>query len=192
MKINSVPSPSHLHTLSPASLTQGLWRQKGIGVLRILFGLVWSIDAWFKWQSDFQNNFVNYLSKALDGQPAAIQAWITFWISVVKINPFCFSHLLALGETALAIGLIFGLFSNLTNTLGMLMSLLIWSTAEGFGGPYVPGTTDIGTAIIYALVFVVLFLNASGLSLGLDRHLTPLLGRFRFLASGSLKDSHSV
>ncbi len=33
------------------------WRLQGIGVLRIVFGLVWAIDAWFKWQPDFINNF---------------------------------------------------------------------------------------------------------------------------------------
>jgi nitrite reductase (NO-forming) len=32
-------------------------------------------------------------------------------------------------------------------------SLLIWATAEGFGGPYTSGASDIGTAIIYAVVF---------------------------------------
>ncbi len=30
--------------------------------------------------------------------------------------------------------------------------MLIWATAEGFGGPYTSGAADIGTAIIYAVV----------------------------------------
>ncbi len=35
----------------------------------------------------------------------------------------------------------------------------MWSVAEGFGGPYVPGTsTDVGAAIIYSLVFLALLL----------------------------------
>jgi nitrite reductase (NO-forming) len=34
-----------------------------------------------------------------------------------------------------------------------LFSLLIWATAEGFGGPYTSGSSDIGTGIIYAVVF---------------------------------------
>jgi hypothetical protein len=33
-------------------------------------------------------------------------------------------------------------------------SVLIWATAEGFGGPYTSGSADIGTAVIYAVVFV--------------------------------------
>jgi hypothetical protein len=31
------------------------WRLTGIGLLRIVFGVVWAIDAWFKWQPDFIN-----------------------------------------------------------------------------------------------------------------------------------------
>jgi nitrite reductase (NO-forming) len=42
--------------------------------------------------------------------------------------------------------------------VGLVFSLLIWSTAEGFGGPYTAGSTDLGTAIIYAVVFALLFL----------------------------------
>ncbi len=34
---------------------------------------------------------------------------------------------------------------------------VIWSTAEGFGGPYTAGSTDIGAAIIYVLVFLALW-----------------------------------
>jgi nitrite reductase (NO-forming) len=33
-------------------------------------------------------------------------------------------------------------------------SVLIWATAEGFGGPYTSGASDIGTAIIYAVFFL--------------------------------------
>jgi ABC transporter len=39
---------------------------------------------------------------------------------------------------------------------GAAFSVLIWSTAEGFGGPYTSQSNDIGTAVIYALVFISL------------------------------------
>ncbi len=165
------------------SLTSS-WRMKGIGVLRIIFGLVWAVDAWFKWQPDFINNFSDYLTGALDGQPQAVQAWINFWINVNKVDPHVFAHIVAISETALALGLILGIFSNLTNLGGILLTVVIWSTAEGFGGPYVPGSADIGSAIIYSLVFAGLFLSNAGLVLGLDRWLTPRLGRWGILASG--------
>lgn len=193
MANNATTSSLPLITTSETSyrLTSTNWREKGIGILRIVFGIVWAIDAWFKWQPDFQKNFVSYLTGALDGQPALAHAWINFWIHVVQVDPHLFAQLAALGETAVAIGLIFGIFSNATVIGGFFLSLIIWSTAEGFGGPYMPGSTDIGTAIIYAIVFVGLFLSSSGLYLGIDRWLTPRLGRLSFLASGR-SHSHKV
>src|SRR6266487_322528 len=175
------------NTMSKETSALSSWRFKGMGILRIVFGLVWAVDAWFKWRPDFIHNFESYLQGTLDGQPAAVQSWITFWIHVVNVNPHVFAYLVAIGETAVAIGLIFGLFSNLTNISGLLLSVVIWATAEGFGGPYVAGSTDIGAAIIYVLVFAGLFLANAGLYYGVDRYLTPLLGRLGFLASGSSK-----
>lgn len=163
------------------------WRMKGIGILRIVFGLIWAVDAWFKWQPDFINKFADYLSGALDGQPAAVQAWINFWIRIINVDPHVFAHIVAFAETLVALGLIFGIFSNLTNVGGALLTLVIWSTAEGFGGPYVPGSADIGSAIIYTLVFTGLFLANAGSVIGLDPLLTPFMGRFRFLMSGTIK-----
>jgi hypothetical protein len=78
-----------------------------------------------------------------------------------------------------------GVFSNLTNLFGVFLSLVIWSTAEGFGAPYHSGSTDIGAAVIYVLVFTGLFLSSAGLYLGLDRRLTPALGRLGILAAGT-------
>ena len=160
------------------------WRLTGIGLLRITFGVVWAIDAWFKWQPDFINNFTDYLTGAQQDQPAWVQSWIGFWINVVNVDPHVFAHLVAIGETTIAVALIFGVLTNLTSVVGILLAIVIWTTAEGFGGPYQSGSADIGSAIIYVLVFVGLVLSQAGLYLGLDRRLTPALGRFGFLASG--------
>lgn len=153
-------------------------------MLPIVFGLIWAIDAWFKWQPGFVDNFVGYLSGALPGQPSAVRAWIHFWINVVGINPRLFAYGIAIGETAIAIALILGVFSNLTYIVGAVVSFIIWSAAEGFGGPYTAGATDIGAAVIYVLVFAGLFLSCSGLYLGMDSRLTQKLGSWGFLASG--------
>jgi len=158
----------------------------GLAILRVLFGLIWAVDAWFKWQPDFFQNFIEYFIGAVEGQPPIVQWWIHLWHDTIQVNPAAVAYLVAIGETAIAIGLIFGVFSNITYLAGILMSVVIWSTAEGFGGPYVPGSTYIGAAIIYALVFAGLFLTSAGLYWGVDRWLTPCLGRLGFLASGSL------
>ena len=182
MSVQSAPTTSDAEDTTATRLAP--WQVKGIAGLRIVFGVVWLVDAWFKWQPDFIGHFSSYLTGSLDGQPAWVQAWINFWINVVKVDPHVFAHLVAIGETAVALGLILGVFMNLTNLVGILLSTVIWTTAEGFGGPYQPGSTDIGAAIIYVLVFVGLFLSLSGLMFGLDRKLTPKLGRLGLLASG--------
>lgn len=149
MVTNTPTSPLHLTTtLSSHRPAARSSRWKKIGILRIAFGLIWGIDAWLKWQPAFQNTFVDQVSAAKDGQPALIQQWISFWAALVSANPLLFARLEASTETALAIFLVFGVFSNLTSIVGMFLSLGIWSIAEGFGGPYVPGhSTDVGTAL---------------------------------------------
>ncbi len=153
-------------------------RHQAIAVVQILFGLVWLIDAQFKWRPAFVDHFVSYLSGAQAGQPALVRDWIALWIHVVNIDPVAFAYVVAIGETLLAVALILGLFSNLAYLGGILLCLVIWSTAEGLGGPYVAGSTDIGTAIIYVFVFILLFLTRSGLYLGVDRYLGPKLRDF--------------
>ncbi len=171
-------------TNTAGAMTLAPWRMTGIAVLRIIFGVVWGIDAWFKWQPDFVNQFMAYLMGAQEGQPAAVKNWIYFWHTIINVDPRGFAYAVAVGETLVALALILGVFTNLTAVVGILLASVIWSTAEGFGGPYTAGSTDIGAAVIYVLVFVGLLLSQSGLVLGLDRRLTPALGRWGFLASG--------
>lgn len=164
------------------------WQQRGIGISRIIFGLVYAVAAVLKWQPQFQSSFVDQVSGAKDGQPVPIMAWISFWANLIHTNPLLFARFEATTETAIAIFLIFGLFSNLTYIVGILLSLGIWSTAEGFGGPYRPGqSTDIGTAFPYAIVFAILLCISAGRYYGLDSWLTARLGRLGFLASGSFR-----
>jgi uncharacterized membrane protein YphA (DoxX/SURF4 family) len=161
-------------------------RSQAIASTRIAFGLVWAIDAYFKWQPAFQNNFVSYLQETYNGQPALIQAWLNTWIKLVSANPYLFARLVALGETGIAIGLIFGMFSNLAYAGGTLLSVVIWAVPEGFGGPYTAGATDIGTGIIYVFGFLGLFLLSAGQYYGIDKILRSKLGHWGFLSSGPI------
>lgn len=155
---------------------------KTFAALRVLFGCVWAIDAYFKWQPAFINNFTDYLTQGADGQPAAVQWWINLWIHGVSVDPHFFAIVVAVAETAIAIGLLFGLFTKLAMAGGMALALVIWTTAEGFGGPYVAGSTDIGAAIIYAIVFLALWLGKSWRCYSFDARLRStipvLLGRW--------------
>lgn len=164
------------------------WRQRGIGISRIIFGLVYIVAATLKWQPQFQNTFVAQVSSAQAGQPVLIQGWLSFWTNVVSVNPLLFARMEATTETVIAAFLILGIFSNLTYIMGIFLSLGIWSVPEGFGGPYIAGqSTDIGTALPYAILFAVLLCISAGRYYGLDQWLTPSLGRLGFLASSSLR-----
>ena len=187
---NSTTKPLQQTTISSRRLIPMNWRERGVGIARIIFGLVYVVAATLKWQPQFQNTFVQQISAVSDGQPAPIQAWISFWTHLVSINPLLFARIEATTETTIAVFLIFGIFSNLTSIVGIFLSLGIWSTAEGFGGPYIPGhSTDIGTAFPYAILFAVLLFLSAGRYYGVDQWLTSKLGRLGFLASGSFRRS---
>ncbi len=145
-------------------------QKRKFALLRIAFGFIWAIDAYFKWQPDFFLNFTDYLSGNLGNQPQLVKDWINLWINIVGVNPQLFALLIAITETSLALALIMGIFPRLATWGGIAMSLVIWSTAEGFGGPYVAGSTDIGAAIIYALVFLALLFGNAWEDLRLKRN----------------------
>ena len=155
---------------------------KSFSLLRIVFGLVWLVDASLKWTPAFIANFTSYLTDGAQGQPAAVQAWINFWVHTVSVDPHFFAIMVALAETAIAIGLLFGLFTKIAMSGGIVLALVIWTTAEGLGGPYVSGSTDVGTAIIYVLVFIALWLGKSWRYASVDKfirnHYSKFLGKW--------------
>jgi thiosulfate dehydrogenase [quinone] large subunit len=143
-------------------------KQKGFALLRIAFGILWAFDAWLKWQPSFLNGFADQVTMDMSGQPAWITAWIHLWGSIVAPHAYGWAVLVAILQTIIAVGLIFGLFTRTALAIGIVLSLLIWTVPEGFGGPYAPGSTDPGAAIIYVFVFVALWLGASWTAYSID------------------------
>ena len=131
-------------------------------IMRVIFGIVWAIDGAFKLQPGFADTFQSFISSAPSNQPAWLQGWFSFWASITSSNTTLFFYSVATIELGLAFCLIFGFLRKLAYTIGILFSLLLWSVPEGFGGPYGPSSTDIGTGIIYAFVFIfLLIINAT-------------------------------
>jgi nitrite reductase (NO-forming) len=124
--------------------------------VRVTFGVVWLIDAILKWLPGFRDGYTDAIKGAADGQPDWLKPWFNFWINLQEPRATFFAYLVAVVETLIALALIAGFARKLTYTAAIVFSLLIWSTAEGFGGPYTSGASDIGTAVIYALVFAAL------------------------------------
>lgn len=121
---------------------------------RIAFGLIWLIDAGLKWEPAFRSGFTGMLREAAHGQPGWLHGWFHLWINMVAPNSGFFAYSTAVIETLVAAAVIFGFARKFTYISAALFSVLIWATAEGFGGPYTSSSTDIGTAVIYAVVFM--------------------------------------
>ncbi len=121
--------------------------------LRIGFGVIWLIDAGLKWAPGFRDDYMDTIMGIRDGQPGWLRWWFDFWINFQHPAATFFAYLVAVLETLIALALIAGFARKVTYLAAIAFSLLIWSTAEGFGGPYTSSASDIGTAIIYAVMF---------------------------------------
>ena len=138
---------------SNAESESAAWLIVAAAAVRTAFGILMAIDAYLKWQPGFAAHYVGYLQNAANGQPHWLQGWFHMWLRLVTMQTGFFITATRLIETAIAIGLLLGFARRITYFVGALFSLLIWSTAEGFGGPYTSGATNVGPALIYALVF---------------------------------------
>jgi uncharacterized membrane protein YphA (DoxX/SURF4 family) len=124
---------------------------------RVAFGILWLIDGLFKFAPGFADQF----SVSGDGQPAWLQGWFNFWATQVANNPAFWVYLVGTFEISLGLALIFGFMRKIAYICGAVLSLFIWAVPEAFGGPYGPnqgmnGTTDPGTGVVYAMVFLML------------------------------------
>ena len=138
-------------TMAPGQRGQSAWPKDA---LRISFGVIWLIDAILKWLPGFRAGYMDTIMGTAQGQPGWLRWWFDFWINLQHPRTNLFVDLVATAETLIALALIFGFARKLTYIAAAGLSLLIWATAEGFGGPYTSGSADIGTAIIYAVVFM--------------------------------------
>lgn len=167
-----------------AGLKEGPRRYQVIAGIRIAFGLAWATDATLKWLPGFADHtMIGTLRGARAGQPAIIRDWITLWLNIIEPHPHVWAYLLGAAETTIALCLILGVLTNLVALGGGILSLLIWTTAEGLGGPYQSGTTDISASIIYVLVFALMAATGAGATWGIDALLRPRLGKLRWLSS---------
>jgi thiosulfate dehydrogenase [quinone] large subunit len=125
--------------------------------LRLGFGVVWALDAYLKWKPDFISQYGKDVAAAASGQPELLRPWFRFWRHLVAYDPHAFAYATAAIETLIAVGLLLGLGRRVLYVAGTAWSLAIWTIPEGFGGSFVAGATDIGTAIMYGFVFLALY-----------------------------------
>jgi thiosulfate dehydrogenase (quinone) large subunit len=175
----SVASTSRRRTMpSPSSGWTGT-------TVRMLFGVVFGVDAVLKWLPGYRKTYLSTVKSAAASQPAWLHGWFHFWITLQSKSPMLFATLTGLAETGLALVLILGVARRAGYALGVVYSLLVWGVAEGFGGPYASGSTDVGTGIVYALLFITLLTFAPPARrerLSLDRILVTRWSGWRVIA----------
>ncbi|MEO6871480.1 MAG: multicopper oxidase domain-containing protein [Chthoniobacterales bacterium] len=171
---------------STEQTTAAPWVFVAAAGVRAAFGVVMAVDAYLKWQPAFAAHYVGYLENAARSQPGWMAPWFNFWLQIVPPHAGLFIGATRWIETLIATGLILGFARRLTYLAGAVFSLLIWATAGGFGGPYTAGATNLGPALVYALVFIALILFARLLG-STPYSLDYLIGR-RFPLWGSLME----
>jgi nitrite reductase (NO-forming) len=121
-------------------------------VFRIVFGVIWLIDGFFNGRPGFHKDFVDMVNSAGQGQPSWLHWFFRLTHDVITPHPHIWAYGVATLETLIGLALIFGFARKTTYIVTVLTSVGIWAVAEGFGGPYNSGSTDIGAAVMYAVV----------------------------------------
>src|SRR5690242_19890611 len=158
----------------PRAITGALSGAQRVALMRIGFGLIWAIDAWYKWQPAFLGDFSDEISRPARSAPAVLQPWYQFWQHLLVPHATFFAVGTALLETVIAVCLLLGLARRPIYVVGALFSFLIWAVPELFGRIWESGQTDIGTSSIYVFIFLALLVIDAGANAGawsLDRRI---------------------
>jgi thiosulfate dehydrogenase (quinone) large subunit len=140
------------------------WRLKGIALLRCAFGGLWGYIAWQSCQPAFQIQIAT--SSHQQGN-----AWGSFWLHLLSAQPVLSSYLLAVCESAVALGLIMGIFTNMIYLGGSLLSIFLWSTLGEWSIAPGMGNGTSGSTLLLLMIFLGLFLSNAGFYYGLDRYI---------------------
>ena len=125
--------------------------------LRILFGSIWMADGLLRFLPGTYSQLSYYLVVMIeDGQPPWLMGWFSFWTGIIQGSPAFWWYGFGVIELALGFCLFTGFLRRPVYLLGLALSLFLWTVPQGFGGPYGPGSTDMGTGILYAAIFLAL------------------------------------
>jgi thiosulfate dehydrogenase [quinone] large subunit len=130
---------------------------KHIALVRISFGIIWAVDAFFKFEPAFYHGLLTMIKAKDAGEPSWLNPWFNAWYRIIGSNQHLFALIILIIEVFISLSLLLGIARRLNYALAALFSFLIWGVGEAFGGPYISGTTDVGAAIIYVVVFMLLY-----------------------------------
>ncbi|WNI16521.1 DoxX family protein [Actinacidiphila sp. ITFR-21] len=156
---------------APATAARTFSRAHGAAAVRIGFGLIWAIDASFKWLPGFIHGQTlgDELGKGETVHTPVLHQWLQMWHSIGTSAPTAFAVGTAVIETLIALGLVLGVFSRAVFIGSAVFSLGIWSSAEAFHLPWTKdGITDLGPSVAYIFASLALYFAASTAVWSLD------------------------
>ena len=171
--LSAVPALERGGNGAPAPNRQ-LWDTARIG-----FGLLWLFDALLKWIPAFLLHFTSQITSVIPGQPHWIVAWLGFVAEIIHVvGPIPVAVLVALVETVIAVALLGGKWLRVVIPFGLAYSVLVWITAEAFGGTYSTAGTGVrgnvlGNALIYLIPFLFLWIGGRNSGAGRQTSETP-------------------
>ncbi len=124
----------------------------------VVFGILWGIDGYYKFQMNLYAQLPSIVQGAGVGQPPFLSGWFSFWSGVAASQPMLITYAVGMLELAISFALITGFLRKFAYIGGMAVGLFIWAIPEGFGGPYGPGSVDLGGGNIYALGLLFLLI----------------------------------
>ena len=144
-------------------------------VLRLYVGYEWLMAGWEKissslWVGDRAGTairgFFSGVSSAASGPHPNVSAWYAYFITnIAAHHAILFSYLIAFGETAIGLGLIFGAFTGIAAFFGAFTNL----------NYLFAGALSINPLLLLLQLFLILAWRNAGW-IGLDRWLLPWLG----------------
>jgi uncharacterized membrane protein YphA (DoxX/SURF4 family) len=127
-----------------------------VAMLRILVGAVWATDATLKFLPRAPPELAYWLVVGSGQDQPSLSWWFSYWEGTIAASPTLWWYGTGALEALLAMALLLGFARRFAYLGGFLLSLALWAIPEGFGGPYLPSTTDVGAGLLYALVFLML------------------------------------
>jgi hypothetical protein len=97
---------------------------RSLALGRLLFGLLWAFDAFWKWHPYFITHVLSIIAAGQQGQPAWIAGYVQLFINIVNfIGPKFFGVLVASLETFIALGLLAGRWLRVVGPLGFFLAM---------------------------------------------------------------------
>jgi uncharacterized membrane protein YphA (DoxX/SURF4 family) len=140
-------APDRFHLRSPGGRA---------ALVRILVGAIWATDASLKFLPGAPPKLAYWLIVGVGQDQPSLSWWFSYWAAVVGGNPSLWWYGTGALEALVATALLLGLARRFAYLGGFVLGLALWAIPEGFGGPYLPSTTDVGVGLLYAVVSLML------------------------------------